>query len=118
MSLPNSPLSGANHFSRWQHHHNLIKNSAVLLTATLNFCFLLMSTDSTNAKWDSEEEIRSLMDFLHAHCSEAGDGGNFTETTFRAAAVHIRPLLKSEPVKTSAMVKNKFKVVGSYSDLI
>ena len=117
MPLPDSPLSGANHFSRWQHHHNLIKNSAVLLTATLNFCFLLMSTDSTTAKWDSEEEIRSLMDFLRAHCSEAGDGGNFTETTFRAAAVHIHPLLKSEPVKTSAMVKNKFKAVCSYSDL-
>ena len=43
---------------------------------------------------------------------------SFTETTFRAAAVHIQPLLKSEPVKTSAMVKNKFKVVCSYSDLI
>ena len=118
MPLPDSPLSGANHSSRWQHRHNLIKNSAVLLTATLNFCFLLMLTDSTNAKWDSEEEIRSLMDFLHTHCSGAGDGGNFTETTFRATAVHICPLLKSEPVKTSAMVKKKFKVVRSYSDLI
>ena len=57
------------------------------------------------------------MDFLCAHCSEAGDGGNFTETTFRAAAVHICPLLKSKLVKTSAMVKNKFKVVCAYSDL-
>ena len=58
------------------------------------------------------------MDFLHAHHSEAGDGGNFTETTFRATAVHICPLLKSEPVNTSAMVKNEFKVVCDYSDLI
>ena len=57
------------------------------------------------------------MAFLHTHYSEAGDGGNFTETTFRAAAVHIHPLLKSKLVKTSAMVKNKFKVVCDYSDL-
>lgn len=77
-----------------------------------------MSVDSTNAKWDSPEEIRSMMDYLREHHSGAGDGANYTETIFRAAAVHIRPLLKTLPVKTGGMVRNKYKGVCVLSDRI
>ena len=53
-----------------------------------------------------------MMVYLQDHASQAGDGGNFKDFTYQAAATHITPHHKSGPVKTVKHVKGKYKMVS------
>ncbi|KAG8215089.1 hypothetical protein J3R82DRAFT_8510, partial [Butyriboletus roseoflavus] len=60
-------------------------------------------------------EIDALVDFLVEHCSEHGDGANFKDMTFNAAASHIKPLLISGKPKDVTSIWYKWGQV-SWSD--
>ncbi|KIK92444.1 hypothetical protein PAXRUDRAFT_829944 [Paxillus rubicundulus Ve08.2h10] len=62
------------------------------------------------ASW-SDKEVEELVLYLHNHCSTAGDGGSFTDTTFNAVAEHLVPYLESGPKKTGKMAKAKWTVL-------
>ena len=75
------------------------------------FLFNMPEQPHENAIWD-EKETDCMMEYLHDHASEAGDGGNFKETAYQAAAAYIAPYCKSSLIKTSKHVKNKYKTIS------
>ena len=50
-----------------------------------------------------------MMVYLRDHASQAGDGGNFKDSTYQAAGTHIAPHHKSGPAKTVKHVKGKIQ---------
>ena len=64
-----------------------------------------------NAVWD-KKETKQMMEYLWDHTFQAGDGSNFKDSTYQAAAMHITPLHKSGPAKTAKHVKGKYKTVS------
>jgi hypothetical protein len=61
------------------------------------------------AVWN-DEETTQLVAFLYDHQSE-GEGGNFKQPTYNAAALHIAGNLTAGPVKTGTMCKTKWNGV-------
>ena len=55
----------------------------------------------------TEEEIFDLVDYLHAHQSEA-EGGSFKKQMYQGAVSHIQSLCKQGGPKDVASVKEKF----------
>jgi len=56
------------------------------------FALSLMTTEAgARANW-KDQEVSALVDYLLEHKAEAGDGGNFKESTFTRAAAHINDL--------------------------
>ena len=54
------------------------------------------------------------MEYLNDHASEAGNGGNFKDTVYLAAATYIAPYHKTSPVKTAKHIKNtKYQTVST-----
>ena len=53
-----------------------------------------------------------MMEYLWDHTSQGGDGGNFKDSTYQAAATHIAPHHKSGLAKTAKHVKGKYKMVS------
>lgn len=65
---------------------------------------------SGKASWNEEEHNNMLL-FMEDHVSEAGDGGNFTDSFFHKVAAHIAPYHTQGPRKTWKMVKTKWAAV-------
>ena len=84
---------------------------AVILTSLFFFCDMSELVHE-NAVWN-QQEIDYVMDYLRDHASEAGDGGNFKDSVYQAAATYIAPYYKSGPVKSAKHVKNKYKTVST-----
>ena len=84
---------------------------AVVLTSLFFFCDMSEPVHE-NAVWN-QQEIDYVMDYLRDHASEAGDGGNFKDSVYQAAATYIAPYYKSGPVKSAKHVKNKYKTVST-----
>ena len=63
------------------------------------------------ARW-TEEEVDSLVEYLVEHNSKWGDGANFKEVTYRAAATHLGPLLASGKPKDTKSIKYKWDQVS------
>ena len=86
---------------------------AVVLTSLFFFCDMSEPVrESENAVWN-QQEIDYVMDYLRDHASEAGDGENFKDSVYQAAATYIAPYYKSGPVKLAKHVKNKYKTVST-----
>ncbi|KAG8215852.1 hypothetical protein J3R82DRAFT_7798, partial [Butyriboletus roseoflavus] len=66
------------------------------------------------AKW-TNQETDALVDFLAEYHSECGDGANFKDVTFNAAALHIKALLVSDKPKDMKSIRYKWRQV-SWSD--
>ena len=111
-----NPLPGTRHINSHPHissMHNQYKLlQAAAGAATLSFILLFMSDPACkNAVWD-KKETEQLMAYLQDHTSQAGDGGNFKDSTYQAAAMHITPHHKSGLAKTAKHVKGKYKTVS------
>jgi len=59
------------------------------------------------AQWLSSEEA-ALIEFLVAHKAAVGDGFNFRNTTWTAAAVHMVAHTEKGDTKTVGVCKNKW----------
>ena len=80
--------------------------------ATLSFILLFMLEPAhENAVWD-KKDTEKMMEYLWDPASQAGDGGNFKDSTYQAAATHITPHHKGGPAKTVKHVKDKYKMVS------
>lgn len=87
---------------------------AVTGVAALTCDFLFNMSEPTpheKAIWD-DMETEKMMEYLQDHAAEAGDGGNFKDPAFVAAAAYIAPYYKSGPTKTAKHVKGKYKTVS------
>jgi hypothetical protein len=67
------------------------------------------SETSVRASW-KDQETSALVDFLLTNKAEAGDNGNFKDSTFTKAAVHINNLHLGVP-KTSKQCHSKWTSV-------
>jgi len=56
-------------------------------------------------------ETDKLLDYLHEHRSQWGDGGNFKDSTYNAAALALQPFLKSGRPKDVKSIKYKWGIV-------
>ena len=74
----------------------------------------MSKTRAEKAVWN-ETETSALIDYLVQHKAEAGDGGNFKDATYNAAAEHITSLKTTGPAKSGKMCKTKWAAV---SDLL
>ena len=68
--------------------------------------------DSTRASWTVDDEA-ALIDFLHEHAAEAGDGLNFKGSTWTAASKAIDSSRTKGAAKTALACKNKFSAVSA-----
>ena len=62
------------------------------------------------AHW-TDKEVSALVDYLHAHRSEA-EGGSFKKQTYQGAVLHIQPLRTQGGPKDFNSVKEKFTKVS------
>jgi hypothetical protein len=69
------------------------------------------SQKKEKASW-STKEVSALVDYLYEHRFEAGDGGNFKNTSFNNAAVAIVPYWESGLAKSGAQCKIKWMSVS------
>ncbi|KAI5988831.1 hypothetical protein EDC04DRAFT_2588671 [Pisolithus marmoratus] len=76
---------------------------------TLNSLYTLMPPKVCipKASWN-DQEVGSLIHYLHKHQAEVGDNSNFKSSMYKSAAEHISKHLTSRPAKTTAMVRNKW----------
>lgn len=93
--------------------------AAAITTLCAHYTTVLMATSSSGklpkAQWN-DAEVDALVDYLHDHKAEAGDGGNFKASTFNAAAAHIKPYLLHGPMKTGKMCRGKWTTVRQFFD--
>ncbi|KIK19919.1 hypothetical protein PISMIDRAFT_106746 [Pisolithus microcarpus 441] len=70
------------------------------------------------ASWN-DTEVCVLIHYLHQHRAKAGDNGNFKSSTYHSTIQHIAQHLTSGPMKTAAMVRNKWlsHIQKIYQDL-
>ena len=95
-----------------------VRNRQALLQAVVTAitlaCALIFNMSEPireNAIWD-ESETDKMMEYLRDNAASAGDGGNFKDSTYQAAATYIAPYHKSGPIKTAKHVKGKYKSVS------
>jgi erythromycin esterase-like protein len=70
-----------------QRHWAVILTVSTLILQYSTFLTTMMQRPE-KAFWN-KEETTALVDYLHTHRAEAGDGGNFKTVTFQAASVHL-----------------------------
>ncbi|KAI5987592.1 hypothetical protein EDC04DRAFT_2589210, partial [Pisolithus marmoratus] len=70
----------------------------------------VVDDEPKRAGW-SPEETTALVHYLHEHCAERGDTGNFRQMTYANAAEHLRPLLISGKIKDGKNVSIKWGVL-------
>jgi hypothetical protein len=98
--------------------HRLWAGAAAITALCAHYTTVLMATSSVQsakARW-SDSEVNALLDYLHEHKAEAGDGGNFKANTFNGAAARIKQHLSQGPTKTSKMCKGKWISVCQFFD--
>jgi hypothetical protein len=83
---------------------------AALCAQYTSVIMMPQSTSSPKAQWN-EQEVTALLEYLHGHKAEAGDGGSFKMSTLNGAATHIQQHLTQGPVKTGKMCKTKWTAV-------
>ena len=66
------------------------------------------SLNSPKAACWSDSEVDALVNYLHIHCAEWGDSGNFKDNMYAAAAEHIKDLHISGKIKDAKSVRNKW----------
>ena len=96
----------------------------IALTALYTQLAIVMSLPAKpprkrKAQW-SDQETTQLIQYLHQHRSEGGDGGAFKGPTLNAAALHLASLRTpdaSGDPKTAKQVKNKWDGVGTPKQL-
>lgn len=92
--------------------------AAAITALCAHYTTVLMATSSEKlpkAHWN-DAEVDALVDYLHDHKAEAGDGGNFKSNTLNAAATHIKQHLSQGTVKTGKMCKGKWTTACQFSD--
>ena len=94
------------------YHHKLLQVTGAVILTSLSFFCNMSEPVHENAVWN-QQEIDYVMDYLQDHASEAGNGGNFKDSVYQAAATYIAPYYKSGPVKLAKHVKNKYKTVST-----
>lgn len=62
------------------------------------------------ATW-THAEVVALVDFLHEHRSEAGDGGNFKKPTFQRLVQHLVAFCNNGHAKDVKSCQNKWSSV-------
>jgi hypothetical protein len=81
-------------------------------TATL----MVGKRTNPSSSWDDgDEEV--LIQFLQGSLAMAGDGMNFKQATWNAAAEHMVPFTTQGGMKTANACKNKFSRVCPQHDL-
>jgi hypothetical protein len=75
------------------------------------FQFMAPTSTKERVHW-TEDEISALVDYLHAHRSEA-EGGSFKKQTYQGAVSHLQPLHKQGAPKDANSVKEKFTKVSA-----
>lgn len=99
------------------HRRRRIFTGVLAITALCTqYTAVLMSTpaqSSPKAIWN-ENEITSLIAYLHDHKSETEGTGNFKDPIWNGAAEHIASLLTRGPTKTSKMCYTKWVSVCSF----
>ena len=100
------------HFRCQQH----ILNCALAVAAVYTqFTVLLMATSASTERADwNDAETTAFVEYLWEHRAEGGDGGNFKDVTFRAAAEHIADKLTAGPTKTPKRCKTKWTSVSHW----
>ena len=94
--------------------HNRQALLQAVITAITLACALIFNMSEPihkNTIWD-ERETDKMMEYLGDNTASAGDGGNFKDSTYQAAATYIAPYHKSGPIKTAKHVKGKYKSVS------
>ncbi|KIO03203.1 hypothetical protein M404DRAFT_92156, partial [Pisolithus tinctorius Marx 270] len=65
------------------------------------------------ADWMTEETT-ALIKYLHVHCSEHADTGNFCQVTYVNAAEHIHPLHWTGKIKDYRNIKQIYNTIMTY----
>ena len=110
------PLSMDDARLNWNRRRLLAGTVAITVLCAQYTNVLMASTQATTssaerAQWN-DQEVTALVDYLHEHRAEAGDGGSFKGSTFNAAATQLVPFLTSGPKKTGTMCKTKWLSVS------
>ena len=90
---------------------HILLQAVTAATVSSFFLYSMSKPTRENTIWD-EKETDCMMEYLHDHASEAGDGGNFKDSEYLAAAVYIALYHRSGPVKTVKHIKTKYRSVS------
>ena len=94
------------------HQQALLQAVVATITLSCALIFSISESDHANAVWD-ENETDKMMEYLWDHVASAGNGGNFKDSTYQAAATYIAPYHKSGPIKMANHVKGQYKSVST-----
>ncbi|KIK85025.1 hypothetical protein PAXRUDRAFT_831973, partial [Paxillus rubicundulus Ve08.2h10] len=109
MPACNDPYPAAQRQQIWKALSNLILNFSLCVAAVMAESTVEGSLEK--ARW-TPAKVTALIDYLHDHCVEHGEAGNFKETTYNAAATTLRPLYNGiGTIKTGKMVGSKWATV-------
>lgn len=86
---------------------NFAVTSASLGAHFVSLLVASMSQDEGKAIWNDAETL-AFVDYLWEHRAEAGDGGNFKDTTFNGAADHIAKHWTTGAAKTGKRCRTKW----------
>ena len=112
ISKPSSLMSSQPTTTDYLHQATHFVSYAVLLHLKCYGSNLMASSQPAkeHAHW-TDEEVSALVDYLHAHQSEA-EGGSFKKQTYQGAVLHIQPLHTQGGPKDFNSVKEKFTKVS------
>jgi len=92
----------------------ILSFAALLSQYTVDSFISSMTSKPPKTQWQPDE-VTTLVHYLHTHRADAGDGGNFKQTTYTTAAAHINMIYPNAThLKTPAAVKNKWTSFVSY----
>ena len=100
----------------WNRHCLLAGTVAITVLCAQYTNMLMASTQATTssaemAQWN-DQEVTALVNYLHEHQAEDGDGESFKGSTFNAAATQLVPFLTLGSRKTGTMCKTKWLLVS------
>ena len=72
----------------------LLQAVVAVITLACTLIFNMSEPIHKNTIWD-ERETDKMMEYLQDNTASAGDGGNFKDSTYQAAATYIAPCHKS-----------------------
>lgn len=100
---------------RFQCQKHILNSALAVAAVYTQFIVLLMATSgpAERAEWN-DKETNTFVEYLWEHRAEGGDGGNFKDVTFRAAAEHIADMLTAGRIKTPKCCKTKWTSVSHW----
>ena len=104
----------------WQHRkvstassvsHQQALQQAVVTTITLACALIFRMSEPVceNAVWDKNETDK-MMKYIQDHVALAGDGGNFKDSTYQAAATYIASTIKVVRSRQPSTSRESIKV--------